>query len=298
VTLTRVSSGLLLVDKPVGPTSHDMVAVARRALGIKRVGHSGTLDPFASGLLILLFGNATRLAEYLGDHPKEYTARARLGITTTTDDPEGEVVAERDGWKGLSETDVLRELEAFEGEIEQTPPRYSAKKIGGQPAHRRARAGEDVRMRPAKVRIHSIRLERLALPWVEFRVACSTGTYVRALARDLGEALGVGAHLVELRRTAIGPFRVEDALGPDLPPDELSQGRALLPPLAAVEHLPSAELDEVTTTRVRLGQRLSAADFPRIAPGSLVALTHEGELVAVARHRDGSIRPEKVMAGA
>jgi len=296
VTLKGLRDGLLPIDKPTGPTSHDIVARGRRALGIRRIGHSGTLDPFASGLLLLLVGGATRLAEYLAPLPKEYVARARLGIRTSTDDPEGEVVSESDAWRGLSREALERGLEPLRGEIEQTPPPYSAKKVGGRPAHRRVRAGESVVLEPTRVVVHEIEVEDFELPWVIFRVSCSTGTYIRALARDLGENLGVGAHLAELRRTRIGPFRVEDAL----PADELDQEErvsgALVTPLEALGHLERVDLDEEAAARVRMGQFLAAEAYGLPAGDSLLALSCEGQLVAVASVQEGRIRPRKVLA--
>ena len=296
MTLKGPVDGLIPIDKPTGPTSHDIVARGRRALGIRRIGHSGTLDPFASGLLLLLVGGATRLAEYLAPLPKEYVARARLGVRTSTDDPEGEVVAESDAWRGLSREAVEMALEPLRGEIAQTPPVYSAKKVAGQPAHRRVRAGEEVVLEPARVVVHELTIEDFDLPWVTLRVRCSTGTYIRALARDLGEALGVGAHLAELRRTRIGPFRVEDALPPGELDHQESVNRALVSPLDALGHLERVDIDEESAARVRMGQFLAAEAYGLLAEEPLLALSCEGELVAVASVTEGRIRPRKVMA--
>jgi len=296
VTLIGPGDGLLPLDKPSGPTSHDMVARARRALGTRRIGHSGTLDPFASGLLLLLVGGATRLAEYLAPLPKEYLARARLGVRTSTDDPEGEVVSESDAWRGLSREALEEGLVPLRGEIEQMPPPYSAKKVGGRPAHRRVRAGESVVLKPARVSVHDLMVEDVELPWVTFRVRCSTGTYVRALARDLGENLGVGAHLAELRRTRIGPFRVEDALHGDELEHEDRVSEALVSPLKTVSHLERVDLDEDAAARVRMGQFLAADSYGLPAGDALFALSCEGELVAVASVQEGRIRPRKVLA--
>jgi tRNA pseudouridine55 synthase len=165
-------AGGLLLDKPVGPTSHDMVASARRTLGIRRVGHTGTLDPFASGLLLLLVGPATRLAEYLAGLPKEYRAEALLGRRTTTDDPEGETLSETSAWKGLRADRVEEVLRGFQGEVEQVPPDFSAKKQRGTAAYVRARRGDAVALEPVRVLIHEIEVEEVALPRVSFRVVC------------------------------------------------------------------------------------------------------------------------------
>ncbi len=309
MNVTDAPSGILPVDKPTGPTSHDLVASARRALGTRRVGHAGTLDPFASGLLLLLVGGGTRLAEYLSPLPKSYVATARLGIRTTTHDPEGEVVERSDGWKALATESIREALDAFRGEVRQLPPRYSAKKVGGRPAHRRVRAGEEVTLAPATVTIHEVALEEVRLPELRFRVTCSTGTYIRAMARDLGEALGVGAYLTDLRRTRIGPFSVEEALPAHRLEEDPGAARAALhPPLLALPHLPRIELDADEAARVAMGQavpvpgtgdggeevRVEWHDDPSGRGSGPVALAREGELVAVGEVSEGRIRPRKV----
>ncbi|HEU0078306.1 MAG TPA: tRNA pseudouridine(55) synthase TruB, partial [Longimicrobiaceae bacterium] len=187
--------GVLPVDKPVGPTSHDAVAAVRRALRIRQVGHTGTLDPFASGLLLVCFGPATRLAEYLTPLPKTYRATMRLGEATDTDDRTGEVLARSDAWRELTEAQLRAALERQVGEIEQLPPRFSAKKVGGERMYAAARRGEEVVRTAVPVTIYAIRVIRIALPEVEFEVECGAGTYIRAIARDVGDALGVGGHL-------------------------------------------------------------------------------------------------------
>jgi tRNA pseudouridine55 synthase len=235
--------GVLPVDKPAGPTSHDVVDAARRALGERRIGHTGTLDPFASGLLLLCVGVATRLAEYLTGLPKSYSARARLGVTTDTLDPEGRVTRTSDAWRALTPALVRRAFEAHAGEREQRPPAFSAKKVGGERLYEKARRGEDVRPLPVRVMVYGIWVEDCELPDVDFALTCSSGTYVRAVARDVGESLGVGAHLTALRRTAIGPHRVEGALTPDELGDGARVRSALLSPLDALAHLPRVELD-------------------------------------------------------
>ncbi len=253
--------GFLAVDKPSGPTSHDIVAEARRALRIRKVGHTGTLDPFATGLLLLAAGAATRLIEYLGPLEKEYVATARLGETTDTLDPEGDSVFVSDGWQKLNWEQVEAALNSFVGQMDQMPPVFSAKKIGGESAHRRARRGEDVELQPSPVSIHEIELLSLSLPEVTFRLRCSTGTYVRSVARDLGDRLGVGAYLSALRRTAIGSFRVEDALAPtDLgDPERVASG--LLSPRHALQHLPGLEIGEAEFQRLGQGQSLAHTDL-------------------------------------
>jgi tRNA pseudouridine55 synthase len=294
--------GGLLVDKPEGPTSHDMVARARRALGVRRVGHTGTLDPFASGLLVLLVGRATRLAEYLDDFPKEYLARARLGVRTDTDDREGEVVAESPAWEGLDPSRVTASLEALTGDLDQVPPAYSAKKRGGEAAYRKARRGETVVLDPVRVRVHEIQVEEVALPWVDFRVVCSTGTYIRALARDAGESLGVGGHLVSLRRTRIGPFRVEeafpgDALDPERAGEATGSPSWWRTPLELLGHLEGIQVDEEAAARLASGQGIELPTAPDAGEGvAPVALAVGERLVAVAERRGTLLQPRKVFA--
>jgi tRNA pseudouridine55 synthase len=296
VTSEGSTEGLLPVDKPAGPTSHDLVARARRDLGIRRVGHTGTLDPFASGLLLLCLGRATRLAEYLQSLPKEYEARATLGRATTTHDPEGDTTATADSWRTLKERDILDVLQGFVGRIQQRPPRFSAKKVGGRTAYARARKGEPVSLSPVWVTIHEMSLQAVDLPHVSFRVRCGTGTYVRAIARDLGELLGVGAHLSALRRSAIGPFRVEHAILPEALTDSTHVSGALVPPLVAVSHLPRLEVSREEAVRLEHGQSLEL-DLDR-GPGcdGDLALVFQSRLLAVGVREGERVKPKKVFS--
>jgi tRNA pseudouridine55 synthase len=288
VTAIPPAGGVLLVDKPVGPTSHDIVARVRKALGERRVGHTGTLDPFASGLLVLCVGPATRLVQYLVGADKEYVARARLGVQTETDDREGAVTGTDDAWRGVDQESIQGALEAFRGEILQRPPAYSAKKVGGEAAHRRARRGEAVELEPVPVTVHDVALLELSLPDVVFRVGCSSGTYVRALARDLGEALGTGAHLTELRRTRVGGWSVEDALDGDL--TEGIPADAWIAPLDALADWPRVALEDDEAKRLVHGQRLRLEGL-RDGP----AVAHwQGHLLAVCDAEDGVLRPRRV----
>lgn len=280
------------VDKPTGPTSHDMVARVRRVLGRRRVGHTGTLDPFASGLLLLTVGPATRISQYLTDLPKVYEAEARLGVRTTTHDPEGEVVGEAVTPSEVDEGQLQRVLQGLRGTVRQVPPAFSAKKVGGEPAHRRVRRGEAVELDPVPVTIHDLQVLGVDPPHLRFRVTCSSGTYVRALARDLGEGLGFGAHLVSLRRTAVGDFGVEDAVAGEAL--QLREIRAAgIPPVRALGHLPAMEVDEGEVGRLAHGQRVRR-EGP--LPSGPVVLWRDGILVAVAEARDGSLQPRKVFA--
>ena len=287
--------GILPVDKPIGPTSHDIVLGVRRALGESRVGHTGTLDPFASGLLLLCLGRATRLSQYLTGLDKEYLASVQLGLRTTTDDGEGSTLEEGAGWRDLSGAEVEEALSTLRGTLLQTPPLFSAKKVGGEAAHRRARRGEALDLRPVEVTVHELELVGLSLPLLDLRVHCSSGTYVRSLARDLGERLGVGGYLAALRRTRVGSFRVEDATPPRALTDAHVLLAALIDPARALAHMPSVDVDAEDARRLAHGQAVAA---PHSLPvdGPVLAL-RGGSLVAVVSREGGTIRPRKVFAG-
>lgn len=302
-------AGLLLVDKPAGPTSHDIVQAARRALRIRRIGHTGTLDPFADGLLLLAVGRMTRLVEYFHVLPKEYEAELVFGIETDTHDSTGEVTARSDSWCDIDPAAIEDTLKAFVGEFRQVPPAHSAKKVGGERSYAAAREGRSLALAPADVRIFGLEPLELAPPRLRFRTRVSTGTYIRALARDLGSELGCGAHLTALRRIAIGPFQVEDAL----PGDELGEGRERqsphwLTPAAAVGWLPGRELEDTELDLVRTGRRVprgsigrgSVDEHPPETTGdgraeSPVALFSEGQLIGVAERDGDELQPRKVL---
>jgi tRNA pseudouridine55 synthase len=203
--------GVLLVDKPHGGTSHDVVARLRRKLGMKRIGHAGTLDPMATGLLIMLIGKATRVSQYLISLDKEYEGTIELGKITNSQDADGEVLETRPV-PPLTEDEVRAAMQTFQGDQYQTPPMFSAIKIKGVPLYKKARKGEVVEREPRFIRVSGYELTRCALPHLDFRLRCSKGTYVRTLAHDLGQKLGCGAHLCALRRTAIDRFRIDAAL--------------------------------------------------------------------------------------
>jgi tRNA pseudouridine55 synthase len=203
--------GVLLVDKPPGCTSHDVVARLRRKLNMKRIGHAGTLDPMATGLLILLIGKATRVSQYLTNLDKEYEGTIELGKITNSHDADGEVMETRPV-PPLTEAEVRAAMEKFLGDQYQTPPMFSAIKIGGVPLYKRARKGEVVEREQRFIRVSAFELLRYASPLIDFRLRCSKGTYVRTVAHDLGQNVGCGAHLQALRRTAIDKFRIEAAL--------------------------------------------------------------------------------------
>lgn len=221
----RELEGVLLVDKPGEHTSHDVVARLRGILHMRRIGHAGTLDPMATGLLVILVGKATRLSQYLTSLDKEYEGSVELGRITDSQDADGEVMETRPV-PPFDESAVREALRGFLGDQYQTPPMYSAIKVGGVPLYKKARKGEEIEREPRFIRVMGWDLLKLELPRFAFRLRCSKGTYVRTLAHDLGQKLGCGAHLAALRRTAAGPFRIEDALT-----------------LEAIEKLPRPELE-------------------------------------------------------
>jgi tRNA pseudouridine55 synthase len=271
-------------------TSHDVVAIVRRRWKTRAVGHTGTLDPFATGLLVLVLGGATRLARFVERGTKEYRVRAVLGTRTETDDPTGEPLGPT--WAGAwpdagAVTEALRTLV---GRQLQRPPAYSAKRVGGQRSHRLARRGLAVELAPVEVRIDELALERYEAPVVEFRATVGPGTYVRSIVRDLGERLGVGAHAVELRRERVGPFRADLAT----PLERLTGTEPLLPPADLVGELPRVRLapDEVRA----VGHGRTVAAEPEA--GDLAALVDESGLVAVAEARGGRWQPIVVLGRA
>jgi len=286
-------SGVVLVAKPAGPTSHDVVDVVRRALGERRVGHLGTLDPFASGLLVLVVGRATRLAPYAGGWDKRYRGVMRLGATTDTDDGTGTVTQTSDGWRALGAAAVGAALARFVGRYEQTPPAYSAVKVDGVRAYRRARRGEAPAPKPRPVEVRELALDEWAPPDARFHATVSAGTYLRSLARDVGAALGCGGHLVALERTAVGPFALADAIAPEAVTAAAVRDAAML-----VGDLARRDLDA--------GERDAAAHGRPIAAGSpertggeqgagRVALFAEGALLAVAEREGDVLKPRVVL---
>ena len=279
------ADGVLLVDKPEGVTSHDVVTVARRALGTRRVGHTGTLDPFATGLLVLLVGGATRLQPYVEGEPKVYDATIRFGVETDTGDVTGAPIREA---ALPPESSVADGIAALTGRIEQVPPAYSAKQVGGVRAYDAARRGTPLDLRPVSVVVHRWELRSRRVADWEVRVTCSGGTYVRSLARDLGALAGSAAHLAALRRLRSGPFDVANAVTIDA----LRAGAAtILPARAAVPGLPAEELDERDVARVAHGQAVRATTAgPRAA---LVGTN--GALVAIAERDGDAWRPRLVL---
>ena len=262
-------SGLAVIDKEAGWTSHDVVAKARGILGTKKVGHSGTLDPDATGVLLLGVGKATRLLRFLGSLPKSYEAEVVLGLETSTLDASGEPTA-RWEMRSVTEAEFREEAAAFVGEIEQIPPMVSAVKVGGKRLHQLAREGVEVEREPRPVTIHRLDVEPTDDPLVyKISVDCSSGTYIRTLAADIGRELGGGAHLRNLRRTAIGPHTLAEAR----PLESLE----LLPMAAAVAHLEQVTVDDDTRKLVAQGRKLEVV--PHGHPTAV--LDTDGELLAV-----------------
>ena len=290
--------GVLVVAKDPGPTSHDIVALVRRLTGVKRVGHGGTLDPFAAGVLPVFIGHATRLVEYHGGEAKEYRAVVCFGARSTTDDLEGELTPV--AAPALTRDDVERALEALRGEIDQVPPDYSAVRVSGRKAYELARHGEKPELRARHVTVTRFDLAEwddsdLARPVATVEIACSAGTYIRALARDLGDALGCGAYLGALTRTASGPFRLDRAHSLDAVRAALSSGRAsdLLLPMDTGLDFPELQLSAAELTHLARGQQLRRSS-PVDGPSLVRVLDPSGRLVAIARAADGVLQPEKV----
>jgi len=276
--------GLLLVDKPRGLTSHDVVDRVRRTLGTRKVGHAGTLDPMATGLLLIGVGRATRLLRFLGDLPKSYEGTLRLGVETDTLDADGDVI--RESAVDVTKEQVAEAMRSLVGESFQRPPAYSAVKVGGRKLYEAARAGEQLEAEPRPIRVDSFDLLSFDPPDVTFRVICSGGTYVRVLAADVGAAVSTGAHLTALRRTAIGPYRAQDAISPD----------AVREPLAieaAVGHLPRLDLEVDEAEAASHGRPLGPAGIE----GPYGVFGSDGRLIGVYEDDGPRARPQVILAG-
>ena len=290
----RVTSGLVIVDKPSDWTSHDVVGRLRRLAGTRKVGHAGTLDPMATGVLVLGINRATRLLGHLMLTEKEYVATIRLGASTVTDDQEGDVIAETSA-AHLSDDDIRAAVEPFRGDIEQTPSAVSAIKVDGKRSYARVRAGEDVKLKARPVRVETFEVDRIRdagqFRDVDVRVVCSSGTYIRALARDLGEALGVGGHLTMLRRTRVGSFTLEHAKTLE----ELGVEFGVLD-LAAAARLtfPAFEAGEQQASDIRFGRALAAVDLG--ATGPVAVFAPDGEFLALYEAAGGGAKALAVFA--
>jgi len=283
---TTPTDGVLLVDKPSGMTSHDVVAIARRALGTRRVGHTGTLDPFATGLLVLLVGRATRLAQFVDGEPKVYEATISFGNETTTDDLTGEKTRLADP---PNDAAIDRGIEVLTGSIEQRPPDYSAKKLAGRKAYAAARAGAPLELQPVSVVVHEWIVRQRTPSTLDVTISCGGGTYIRALARDLGRIADSAAHLTVLRRIRSGSFDVADAtslvaLREQAPP-------RLLPLRSAIPHLSTRRLGDDELARVQHGNTVIAESDA----GLVALLDADGNLVALAEREGPVLHPRVVM---
>ena len=296
------SDGVVVLDKPQGPTSMRLVEQVRALVQHRKAGHAGTLDPAASGVLPICLGAATRLSPYLMDGDKEYVAGVRLGVETTTFDLEGEVVARREV-PALQIGEVERHLEAFTGLIVQRPPAFSALRSQGERLYERARRGEVVEVPPRTVEVRAIEVLRFAPPFLELRVTCGKGTYLRSLASDLGRALGCGACLEALRRTLVGRLELRHAVTP-AGLAELAEAGSLesivISPADALGHLPAARLSRSGVARLRHGQVVGPEEVVESLPsadgGPLRVLDLDGRLVAIGQAVEGGLRARRVIA--
>lgn len=294
-------SGVLVVDKPVGMTSHDVVQAIRNGTGLRRAGHTGTLDPRASGVLVILVGPAVRLSEYVSASDKRYQAIIRLGGTTDTFDAEGRVTESKVDPMSITESQFEEALKSFVGEIEQTPPPYSAVKVRGRKAYEMARKGEEVELEPRKITVHHLEVLEWTPPEVVIDVHCSSGTYVRSLANDLGEKLGCGAYLVGLRRTKSGRFTLRDSVPLRKLQEAFTAGnwyQYLIPAAEALGDWPAVELNPDEVEGVRHGHRVKAKEADTVHE-KVRGVSTQGELVALmvlANGEDGSPewQPKKV----
>ncbi|HUT16341.1 MAG TPA: tRNA pseudouridine(55) synthase TruB [Anaerolineae bacterium] len=291
--------GILNINKPPGITSHDVVSRVRRITGQRRVGHAGTLDPLATGVLVLCLGEATRIIEYLMTDDKVYRARIRLGISTDTYDAEGQITHQTDP-DHISRAQVEQGLVAFVGMLQQTPPMYSAIKHKGTPLYRLARRGQVVHRQARTVHVSALELLEWAPAELEIRVRCSKGTYIRSLAHDLGQDLGCGAHLVGLIREASGGFILERSITLDELAEAFAggEGPGLLQPLdMALQALPAVTVDGAAARKIGFGQRVQLLE----APGTSMCRVYatDGRLLALLKHdSDGYWQPRKVFHAA
>jgi tRNA pseudouridine55 synthase len=294
----RRVNGILLLDKPVGITSNAALQEVKRLFFAAKAGHTGNLDPLASGMLPICLGEATKLSAYLLDADKVYTGTCKLGVRTSSADAEGEIIETREVPE-LSEAQVLEVLERFKGEIEQIPPMHSAIKQNGQPLYKLARQGIEVERKPRQVTIHELKLLRLEGDEIEIYVHCSKGTYIRTLVEDIGAALGCGAHLSQLRRTQVGPFRAEGMVSLDALREEAEEGpenldHHLLPLDHALGDYPEVTLTESSLFYVRQGQAVQVPQAP--TKGWVRLFDSAGGFVGVgAVLDDGRIAPKRLI---
>ena len=289
-------NGLLVVDKPGGMTSHDVVSIVRRVVGERAIGHLGTLDPMATGVLPLLVGKYTRLAQFFGESQKWYEGRIRFGFATDSFDADGTATSPAESLT-TSFTELQRFAERFRGKIDQVPPIFSAKKIQGVPAHKLARAGAEVPVKPARITIHDFRLLSLEGDEATFTMHVSAGGYVRSVAHELGQLATCGAHLSALRRTRAGAFTLEQAISiDDLKMMTTCEIEARLPhPRTLLPEMPSITVDDQTAGKIRNGMQVNLPDF---SPASLVKIfTTPVDLLAIGRRIAGTLMQPIVVMG-
>lgn len=287
-----MTDGVIVVDKPPGMTSHDVVDEIRRRFKTTRVGHAGTLDPDATGVLVLGLGKATKLLTYAAASDKSYTAGARFGITTSTQDASGEEVARADA-SSLTEGDIARALPGSRGDLEQLPPMVSAVRVGGERLYHKARRGEEVEREPRKV--HVARFEMVAFtpgetPEARFEVTCSAGTYVRTLIHDLGVAVGTGAHMTTLRRTRASGFSDEDSV-----PLAAVEAASVRPAVQIVRSLPRLDASDEIAALVSDGRAFGVPQEPDLTEGQPVAIVQGSEVLAIYERRGDALRAKRVI---
>jgi len=290
-------NGLLVVDKPQGLTSHDVVSRVRRAIDESSVGHLGTLDPMATGVLPLLLGKYTRLAQFFGEMHKSYTGTIRFGFATDTCDAEGEPTTPLVA-VNLTLQQIRSHAAVFLGELAQTPPQFSAKKVAGKPAYKSARAGQVVALKPVQIHIEEFAIFGLSDNLAEFSIRVSAGGYVRSVAHDLGQSLGCGAHLASLRRTEAGPFSLADAVPLDEVQNLVRSGALaayMRHPRELLPEMPAVTADELSAGRLRNGM---AVNLPEFSNSPLVKVfCGQHDLIAVSRRIAGTLFQPKVVLG-
>jgi tRNA pseudouridine55 synthase len=287
-----MTDGVIVVDKPAGMTSHDVVGEIRRRFKMKRVGHAGTLDPDATGVLVLALGKATKLLTYAATSEKSYAAGAQFGVVTSTQDASGEEVQREDA-SSLTQDDIVRALEGLRGDIEQVPPMVSAVRVGGERLYRKARRGEEVEREARKV--HVVRFDIVGfvpgdIPEGRFEITCSAGTYVRTLIHDLGAAVGTGAHLTTLRRTRSSGFTEHDAV-----PLVAVEPGSVRPPLEIVRSLARLDATDDIAALVSDGRPLGAPQEPDLQEGQPVAIVRGSDVLAIYERRGGELRAKRVI---
>lgn len=291
--------GILIIDKPEGITSHDVVARCRRILRTKRIGHTGTLDPFATGVMVILVGKATRLAQFLDKDAKEYIADVRFGFETDTGDRTGELRITNYELREIFEEEIESVLNDFRGEIQQTPPMYSAKKVEGKKLYELARKGVEIERQPVKITIHELELVAPRENGIRLRVLCSAGTYIRVLAEDIGRKLNVGAHLAELRRTKAGKFNIEKAVTLeelDKIVNENKLADVLVSTNDAVSHLAEVKLSAEESAKIKNGMKLKT-DLSNLKDNEFLRLTTGENLLAIGFYKAAEkvVQPKLVL---